>query len=154
MSPILIFYRPGLSLPSVNPLQIFRDSNRMEWQWNEAPGRFPFYRHSSFYPILAVVLWGFRPNATPSHLDPKDMGTFRREPSFRLETMAELHELDRLCRSVHASAVVAAESPHHRCWTSKYLDWADDYNCRNRTQRDRDYSDKFDPFIPFDDLFG
>lgn len=128
---MVVFYYPGLSLPSQNILKLFKDDNPFEWYDNRIERHFEFPNAKQKQPIEIAIVWGIKPEDNSYPFDPWNTGVAKVDPSFDL-SISTLRSIEYACELLDNINVTSVIS-HDSCFPRKFFEWSFDQLCTNDT---------------------
>ncbi|CDW57446.1 tripartite motif protein containing protein 67 [Trichuris trichiura] len=136
----MVFYKPGLSLPKRNPIQLFHPSHPFEWYDDNMEVYFRFALTKYKMPMKITLIWGFLPSQVGgSPFDPFSKGHLALDPSFKV-TLETLRDLQATCDRLRAEAVLKFDND---CFAHSFFKWSKQQVCIGQDETCCNYLSKY-----------
>ncbi|VDP42094.1 unnamed protein product, partial [Soboliphyme baturini] len=128
VSFVVVFYKPGLSLPRRNPLILFSPAHPFEWydEHGELHFRFPLAKYKM--PMSVTIIWGFLPSDLRAMFQPKGSFSLIRNRNFNM-SLEVLRDLETACGKLAKTSAFTFKD--EKCFASTYFDWSAQQICQN-----------------------
>lgn len=125
ISTVIVFYKPGISLPSRNYFMLLKKSHPLERYHTEMKEKFWYLSEIEHYPMPIHVVWGVKPLDNSNGLDPHSEGYTEVDHHFRLNDSLTLLWFRQFCNdlAVQSFTVYGNEPMLPYCFVPDFMDW-------------------------------